>query len=74
MNQKKPDDNDDSDLGWMNYVGLGMQLAVTVTAMAFLGVWLDGKFKTEPVLTVVFSFLGISAGLYNFIKTVIKSQ
>ena len=28
------------------YVGLGLQLAVTVTVMVFLGIWLDGQFET----------------------------
>ena len=56
-----------------SYIGLGMQLAVTVTLMVFLGVWIDGAFNTEPVLTIIFSFLGVFAGLYTFVKQVIKS-
>ena len=55
------------------YIGLGMQLAVTVTVMVFLGIWLDEKFKLAPVLTIIFAFLGVFAGLYNFIKSVLKS-
>ena len=69
-NSSQEDEN--SDRGWVNYLGLGMQLAVTVTVMVFLGVWLDGKFKTEPLLTIICSFIGIAAGMYNFIKTVLK--
>lgn len=55
------------------YVGLGMQLALTVTVMVFLGIWLDGKFELSPILTIIFASLGVFAGLYNFIKSVIKS-
>ncbi|MCH8032137.1 MAG: AtpZ/AtpI family protein [Bacteroidetes bacterium] len=55
------------------YLGLGMQLAITVTVMVFLGIWLDEKFDLSPVLTIVFASIGVSAGLYNFIKSVIKS-
>jgi len=55
------------------YIGLGMQLALTVTIMVFVGLWLDEKFDTKPVLTVVFSMFGVFAGMYNFIKSVIKS-
>jgi len=55
------------------YIGLGMQLAVTVTLMVFIGIWLDNEFDLKPVLTVVFSFLGVFAGMYNFIKSVLKS-
>jgi ATP synthase protein I len=55
------------------YLGLGLQLAITVAALAFLGIWLDGKFNSSPWLTIICSFLGVFAGLYNFIKAVIKS-
>jgi len=55
------------------YLGSGLQLAVTVAVMAFLGIWLDGKFNTSPWLTIACSFLGVFAALYNFIKQVIKS-
>jgi ATP synthase protein I len=55
------------------YLGLGMQLAITVTVMVFIGIWLDEKFDLSPVLTIVFAMLGVFAGMYNFIKSVIKS-
>jgi ATP synthase protein I len=55
------------------YLGLGLQLAITVTAMVFIGIWLDEKFELSPVLTIIFSMLGIFAGMYNFIKSVINS-
>lgn len=55
------------------YVGLGLQLAVIVTVMVFVGIWLDGKFETKPILTVVFAFLGVFAGMYTFIKSVLKA-
>lgn len=55
------------------YIGLGLQLAVTVTVMVFIGIWLDGYFETKPILTVVFAFLGVFAGMYTFIKSVLKA-
>lgn len=66
--------DNNSDNNWVEYLTLGSQLAITVTLMVFLGVWLDGKFDTTPVLTVVFSFLGVAGGMYNFIKRVINSD
>ena len=41
------------------YIGLGLQLAVTVTVMVFIGIWLDDQFETKPILTIVFAFLGV---------------
>ena len=55
------------------YIGLGLQLALTVTVMVFIGIWLDGQFDTKPVLTVIFAFLGVFAGMYMFIKSVLKA-
>jgi ATP synthase protein I len=54
------------------YLGLGTQLAATIVLMFFLGRWIDGKFGTSPILSVIFAFLGGFAGIYNFIKTVIR--
>ncbi|MFA3782940.1 AtpZ/AtpI family protein [Melioribacteraceae bacterium 4301-Me] len=54
------------------YLGLGTQLAATIILMFFLGRWLDEKFNTSPILMIVFSFLGGFAGIYNFVKTVLK--
>ena len=69
----KKDDNN-SGPSWVSYLGLGTQLAVTVTAMTFLGIWLDKKYNTQPIFTIVCSFLGVTAGIYNFIKTALKSR
>lgn len=55
------------------YLGLGLQLALTVTIMVFVGIWLDDKFNSKPIITIICSVFGIFAGMYNFIKTVIKS-
>jgi len=52
------------------YLGIGFQLAVTVAAMVFLGRWLDNLTGKDPLFTLICSFLGVGAGLYNFIKTV----
>ncbi len=77
MNENKKK-NDDSG-SFLNpdvirYLGLGTQLAATVVVMFFLGYWLDSKFDTTPILMVIFSFLGVIVGMYQFIKTVVKSD
>ncbi len=54
------------------YLGLGFQLAASIVLMLFLGKWLDDELDIYPVLTILFSFLGGAAGLYNIIKTVLE--
>jgi F0F1-type ATP synthase assembly protein I len=53
------------------YLGTGFQLAATVAGMVFLGRWLDNLTGKDPLFILLFSFFGVGAGLYNFIKTVI---
>jgi F0F1-type ATP synthase assembly protein I len=52
------------------YLGLGLQLAVTIVVMVFIGSWLDSEFKFHYIFTLIFGFLGIGIGIYNLIKTV----
>lgn len=52
------------------FFGLGIQLAVTVVLMFFLGSWLDEKWGTTPWMMLLGILFGASAGLYSFIKTV----
>ena len=56
------------------YMGLGTQLAATMVAMFFLGYWIDQKLNSLPIFTVIFSFLGGFASIYNFIKAVLNSN
>jgi ATP synthase protein I len=53
------------------YVGMGFQLAATVALLVFIGIWLDKKTGKDPLFTLIFAFLGVAIGLYNFIKTVV---
>lgn len=52
------------------YLGLGLQLAVTIVTMVLLGSWLDKKFDSGYVFTLIGGIVGISAGIYNLVKTV----
>jgi len=56
------------------YLGLGAQLAATIVIMAFIGKWLDDKYAKSPLFLLIFSFMGIIAGMYNLIKTVLKLE
>jgi F0F1-type ATP synthase assembly protein I len=55
------------------YLGLGIQLAATVTIFVFIGIWLDKKLDSSPWATIICSFIGVITGMYHFIKTVIQS-
>ena len=46
-------------------VGVGFSLGVWIVGGAYLGHWLDGKFGTAPVLTLILLLLGLAIGLYD---------
>jgi F0F1-type ATP synthase assembly protein I len=48
----------------------GIQLAASVVLMMFVGRWLDGKFGWTPWLMLAGMFLGLAAGLVQFLRTV----
>jgi uncharacterized membrane protein YfcA len=52
------------------YLGLGLQLAVTIVAFVLIGSWLDKKFSQNYVFTLIFGVFSIGIGLYNLIRTV----
>ena len=51
------------------FLTLGLQLAIAVVAFFFIGRWLDEKFATAPILTLVGAGIGIAGGLVKFFRT-----
>lgn len=49
-------------------LGIGSYLATSIVGLTLVGVWLDGRFDTRPVLTLVFLVLGLAAGFYGAYK------
>ena len=50
---------------------LGFVIAIPIVGGVFLGRWLDGKFDTNPMLTVIGVVLGVMVSfgaMYNIIK------
>jgi F0F1-type ATP synthase assembly protein I len=57
-------------------LGIGSYLATSIVGLTLVGHWLDGKFDTGPVLTMVFLALGLLVGLvgaYRQLQSVLQS-
>ncbi|MGH7532215.1 MAG: AtpZ/AtpI family protein [Gemmatimonadales bacterium] len=52
----------------LRYTGLGIQLAVMIGALAWLGQWLDGRFGTGGILTVALVVLGFTGMMASLLK------
>lgn len=49
----------------VSLIGIGFSLAFWIVGGAFLGDWLDGKFDTAPLWTLVLLALGMLIGFYD---------
>ncbi len=56
------------------YSSLGLQVALSIFIGLFFGIWLDGKWGTQPVFTLVFLAFGIAAGFKNIWLALKKSR
>ena len=56
------------------YLTLGFQLAVAVAVFLLIGIWLDGRFSTSPLWTLVGLAVGIAGGFIKFFKAVSEME
>ena len=56
------------------FASLGMSVALSIFIGLGIGLWLDKKFETDPVLMFVGLAFGIAAGFTNIIRAGKKGQ
>jgi F0F1-type ATP synthase assembly protein I len=49
----------------LGLTGIGFYLATCIVGLTLVGHLLDGRFDTEPVLTLVFLVMGLLVGFYG---------
>lgn len=54
------------------YSSLGFSIVLAIFIGLSLGIYLDGRFGTQPVMTFVFLGLGIAAGFRNIFHAMNK--
>ena len=55
---------------WMEYSGIGIQMALTMIICWWIGSKVDGWMDVEPWGSLVGIFFGMFVGMYNLIKIV----
>lgn len=58
----------------MKYSGLAFQMLAIIGGSAWLGYWLDGKFNTQPWLTIVLLLLGVFVAVFQVIRSLTKES
>jgi ATP synthase protein I len=59
-----------TDSKFVQYSGLGVQLAATILIFLFIGIWLDKYFATKFIFTLILTFVGFFGGFYSFYLTI----
>jgi len=52
---------------------IGLLVLVSTFIGMFFGNWLDGKLHTKPWLALVFTILGLAAGIYESAKILLAA-
>lgn len=55
------------------YLTLGFQLAAAVVILFFLGDWLDARYQTSPLFSLIGVAIGTIGGLIKFIRSVTQT-
>jgi ATP synthase protein I len=56
------------------FLTIGSAFAVNVFLGLILGLWLDRRVGTQPIMTLVGAFLGLAAGFYHFVRAVRRGR
>jgi len=57
-----------TNVSWLRYAGLGLELAAAVAAGTAGGWWVDHRFATAPWGVLGGSLLGMTAGMVNLVR------
>jgi F0F1-type ATP synthase assembly protein I len=50
---------------------VGVQFALTILLLTLLGIWLDGRFETGTLFTLVLLLLGFVGATYSLVRQVL---
>ncbi|MDD4820032.1 MAG: AtpZ/AtpI family protein [Flavobacteriales bacterium] len=59
---------------YARYSGIAFQMIVLIGGGAYLGIYLDEKYATKPVWTVIFSLLGVVLSLLSLYKSLVSLE
>lgn len=59
-----------SNNSYLKLTSAAFQMAAVIGGFTWLGTWLDQKFHTDSLFTVILALFGVGIGLYLIIKEV----
>ncbi len=58
----------------LRLVGMGWYVGICIVAGVVAGLWLDGKFGTKPILTIVGIILGVVVAFYGVYRMLLPTM
>ena len=65
------DDRRRVERSYLRYAGVGVQYGLTILFMTLIGIWLDKRFGTAPLLLLVCLLVGFAGATWSLIRTVL---
>ncbi|HEY4409442.1 MAG TPA: AtpZ/AtpI family protein [Acidimicrobiia bacterium] len=56
---------------YLRFAGVGIQYALTILILTFLGIWIDDKTGTAPLFLIVLLLVGFVGATYSLIHQVL---
>lgn len=56
---------------YLRFTEVGIQYAATIVVLTLLGIWLDHRLGTGPLLTIVLLLVGFGGATWNLVRTVL---
>lgn len=74
MSQQKPRKDKTKLQKGIEFSGVAFEMAATIIVCVFIGKFLDSQLEmSKPILTAIFSILGVTGAIYNLIRKVTKN-
>ena len=55
---------------WLALINIPVQMGAIIFGFTYLGIWLDSRYKTDSIFTIVLSLLSVFIALFNVINQV----
>lgn len=56
---------------YLRFAGVGIQFAMTILLLTLAGIWLDKRFETGAIFTIVLLLLGFAGATWSLVRAVL---
>jgi F0F1-type ATP synthase assembly protein I len=68
------DERGRAERSYLRFAGVGVQYGLTILFMTLLGIWLDKRYGTAPLLLLICLLVGFAGATWSLIHTVLGAD